>query len=205
MSLDEVKCICTQLQEKLENRIGNLSGACYLFGHLLNKIYTSRGYKSRKVTGSLRLLMSEKCEKRTCDIKYVLYGNRPSDQDYHCDRYKYHTWCEVKINNDTYIIDPSIKYNRKRLSRDSILIHEEIEDVITTANKISPFYKYEENSSLDRYSEWWLQELEMRKPELSQFILKEFGIVPQTASRGSSRNKPCPCGSGKKSKNCCNK
>ena len=129
----------------------NTGGICYLLAHCLNEYLLKLGYKSRKVTGNQALL---KKGKRT---RYVTYGTFEPDNFNSIGHY--HTWCEIDINDITYIIDTSLAYNKSFLRRQGISLSKNIPNSLFSNFKSTYYYKYLEDKSLNHLSEETLAEI----------------------------------------------
>jgi len=68
----------------------------------------------------------------------------------------YHTWCEALVNGTTYIVDPSLKYNKVYLKKHhprKIKISNKIPDVLVSDKKETYLWKYIEDESLENISQ----------------------------------------------------
>ncbi|MCB0752929.1 MAG: hypothetical protein KDC52_15765, partial [Ignavibacteriae bacterium] len=72
----------------------------------------------------------------------------------------YHTWCEVVINNETYIIDPSLKYNKLALKQYfDIKVNNKIPNLVFSKKANTYIYKYIEDISLECQSMSFLKRI----------------------------------------------
>jgi hypothetical protein len=143
-----------QLQKTLENELqGNLSGTCYLIGHCLSEIFKSQGFKSKCVSGTLSLKMHN-------SKKYAKYGASKLKGE---TIGNYHTWCEVIINNQVFIIDPTLKYNIAFLKvYFKIKIDRKIPNIILTSTKKNFYYQYTENNYAEKLSKKFLKKIDKK-------------------------------------------
>lgn len=162
-----LKKVCINLNSELENIVPNYPvGCCYLFGHVLAVGLSNIGLTAIEVTGSL--ILADKHHNK------VVYGSRKykgKDVGY------YHTWCELKWNNDTIIIDPSLKYNRVFLKQHfGIKLEKKTPDIIISKESNTSFYNYLTDSSLSYLSK---NNLKHVNPGLIETLTK---LVSKTTS-----------------------
>ncbi|MCB0745870.1 MAG: hypothetical protein KDC90_00265 [Ignavibacteriae bacterium] len=152
LEYERVEKISLDLQEILEEiYYKSPAGGCYLIGHCLSEILNEYGLVSRKVTGKLALHI-----KNTND-KYAKYGIINLKGHYIGN---YHTWCEVVINNETYIIDPSLKYNKLALKQYfDIKVNNKIPNLVFSKKANTYIYKYIEDISLECQSMSFLKRI----------------------------------------------
>ena len=142
-----LKKISTSLQEVLEASFNNYpSGVCYLTGHVMSEILNRLGYEAFEVTGSFALKSKSK--------KYIIYGDRKLKGVNVGD---YHTWCEVETDEDIYIVDPSLKYNKVTLKSMGYKVDSSIPDTIIATTDNTHFYKYIEDNTRVKYSKSFLE------------------------------------------------
>ncbi|MCR8667939.1 hypothetical protein NO995_09620 [Aestuariibaculum sp. M13] len=138
--------VAKELQKTIEDKsINEPVGACYLYGHCLTEIFGRMGLQSRKVSGKLAILQKKgKC-------RYITYGKLPFKGQ---QVGVYHTWCEVIIDNEVFIIDPSLKSNLNFIQKTfKIKIDRMVEqDVLVTSTSKTYYYKYFEDTSLESAS-----------------------------------------------------
>jgi hypothetical protein len=152
-----------ELQNVIEKKFkGQPVGICYLIGHCLSEIFKKQGYESRKITGTQALLLKNSKNRYikygSSELKGILIGN-------------YHTWCEVDFGADTYIVDPSLKYNLKYLrSFLKIKTHCSIKDILITKTPNSYYFKYKEDTSLELQSLSFLKKI---SKEDIEFIIQK--------------------------------
>lgn len=144
MDTSTLEQIAKKLQKVIEETSSNFpTGTCYLFGHCLNEIFNKQGLTSRKVTGHLALLCQNK--------RHVVYGKLkvkgPNVGDYH-------TWCEVTPDDTTYVVDPSLKYNRVALVEhpDKIKLDRSIPNILISNKLKTHKFAYVEDDSLETHS-----------------------------------------------------
>ncbi|WP_178984168.1 hypothetical protein [Winogradskyella helgolandensis] len=145
--------VAKELQKTIEDEFtNNPVGACYLFGHCLTEIFCRMGLQSRKVSGKLAILQKKG------KAKYITYGKLPVKGE---QVGVYHTWCEVTIDNEVFIIDPSLKSNLgfiKKVFR--IKINPMVDKgIIVTRTARTYYYKYYEDVTLESASNKSLKEL----------------------------------------------
>ena len=71
----------------------------------------------------------------------------------------YHTWCEAIVEGTTYVVDPSMKYNKTYLKKHHprrIKISNEIPDVFVTGHLETYWWKYKEDIRLQHVSQSYL-------------------------------------------------
>lgn len=151
--IKNVEKIVNHLEEVIMEKFGkNLSGTCYLFGHCINEVLTRKSFVSRKVTGKLALLVDNSNKG-----KYAYFGSlnlKGKSIGY------YHTWCEVLIDDDWYVVDPSIKHNKKVIKeKHKITISKNIPGFILSNKMNNYHYKYYEDMTLDNQSLSYLNRL----------------------------------------------
>lgn len=145
--------IAKELQMVMEEKLnGQAVGTCYLSGHCLSIIFNRLGFRSRKVTGKLAILLKNGKSKYATYGRFKLKGKQIGI---------YHTWCEVEVNGETFIVDPSLKanlkYSRKNLG---VKIHSMVEkDTLVTKAFSTYYYKYLEDDSLEVHSNQSLETL----------------------------------------------
>ena len=132
--------IASNLQKNIEDTFSNEpSGICYLTGYCMSEILNKLGYEAKKVTGKLALMYRS-------NKKYAVYGKLNGFRVG-----EYHTWCEVYTEGKTYIVDPSLKYNKKALSYfpEKILLSKSIPDILITTENDTYNWKYIQDDSLE--------------------------------------------------------
>jgi hypothetical protein len=135
-------------QKTLEASVINFPfGTCYLAGYCLSEYFKSIGYESRSVTGNLALIDK--------NGRYYLYGNLNIPKSKRIG--VYHTWCEIFINNEWYILDPTLKYNNVALKSLGAKLNSKIPDILFTKDKNSFAWKYIENENLAKESDQYLE------------------------------------------------
>ena len=138
--------VAKKLQKTIEDKYMNEPiGICYLLGHCLTEIFGRMGFKSRKVSGKLAILQKKG------NGKYITYGKLPLKGE---QVGEYHTWCEVTIGNEVFIIDPSFKSNLSFIQKTfKIKIDPMVGlDVLVTSTPKTYYYKYFENMRLESTS-----------------------------------------------------
>lgn len=136
-------------QKTLENCVPHYpSGSCYLAGYCLAEYFKKIGFESKSVSGSLELI--DKNE------KHIVYGNLKIPKSYNVGYY--HTWCEIFINDEWYILDPSLKYNKVTLTKTNrFILNSKIPDLLFTNDKTTYFWKYIPNENLVKNSNYFLK------------------------------------------------
>ena len=138
-----LEAICKQFTDKLES-ITTIApiGTCYLIGHCLAEGLKKAGYTAREVSGIA-----------------IFKDNRGKNIIYGKSRLKgakiglYHTWCVVKINGQTILLDPSYKYNKIAIKEHyGIKPNRNIPDIIVTDNLIQWNYIFVEDKPAIRIS-----------------------------------------------------
>jgi hypothetical protein len=148
--IDFLEQISKKYQDALELNADNFpSGTCYLAGYCLTKYFNKINFKARSVTGSVALI--DKNE------KYIIYGG-----NFNLKKKEivglYHTWCEVTINGQIYIVDPSLKYNLIFLKKNlKIKLSPKIPPILITTDKETYYWKYIEDNKLINYSDSFLK------------------------------------------------
>lgn len=140
--------IASNLQNSIEDTFANEpTGICYLTGYCMSEILNKMGYESKKVTGKLALMFRN-------NKKYAVYGKLNGLRVG-----EYHTWCEVYADGKTYIVDPSLKYNKKALSYfpEKISLSKSIPDILITTENNKYDWKYIQDDSLESLSLNFLQ------------------------------------------------
>jgi hypothetical protein len=138
--------IAKEFQKVMEEKFkGQTIGSCYLSGHCLSIIFNELGFKSRKVTGRLALLLKKGKN------RYATYGRFALKR---IDIGIYHTWSEVKFNDETFIVDTSLKVNLKFTKKHfRIKFHPMVvRDILVTKSFNNYYYKYREDKSLEKLS-----------------------------------------------------
>ena len=141
--------IAKNLQESIENTFNNEpTGICYLTGHCMTEILNTMGYKNKKVTGKLAL------KYKNMD-KYAVYGKLKGS-----DVGDYHTWCEVYSEGEIYIVDASLKYNKKAL-KDlfNIKLSDKIPNILVTDERNTFNWKYIQEDNLESKSLFFLHKI----------------------------------------------
>ena len=143
----ELLIISSNLQKSIEDTFTNEpTGICYLTGYCMSEILNTMGYKTKKVTGKLAL------KYKKID-KYAVYGKLKGT-----NVGDYHTWCELDSDGRIYIVDPSLKYNKKALKDIfKIKLSDKIPDILVTAESNTYNWKYIQDDSLDTKSLYFLQ------------------------------------------------
>lgn len=144
----ELLKIASNLQKSIEDTFANEpTGICYLTGFCMSEILNTMGYKTKKVTGKLALMYRN-------NKKYAVYGKLNGFRVG-----EYHTWCEVYVDGKTYIVDPSLKYNKKALTYfpEKILLSKSIPDILVTSENNTYNWKYIQEDSLEPLSLNFLQ------------------------------------------------
>jgi hypothetical protein len=139
----------SNLQETIEKTFNNEpTGICYLTGYCMTEILITMGYKTQKVTGKLAL------KYKNID-KYAVYGNLKGS-----NVGDYHTWCEVYSEGKLYIIDPSLKYNKKAL-KDlfNIKLSDKIPNILVTDERNTFNWKYIQEDNLESKSLFFLHKI----------------------------------------------
>lgn len=145
-----------------QTELSESTGICYLTGHILTEYFKSIGYNARKVTGKLCLVNTKG--------KYVTYGRTKIKKSEMVGYY--HTWCEVEMNGEIWIIDPSIKANKRYLKNNcNIKLDKGINDTIITNSQNTYKWKYIEDERLSPLSESWLSSIPR---ELIENILQDL-------------------------------
>lgn len=127
-------------QEIIEERVKPFpSGICYHSAASLHAYFSKIYFESSVVVGDLAML-------NTSD-KFAVYGNMSLKRQENIG--DYHAWCEIVLDDITYIIDPSIKYNKIFL-KDSFKFKtsNKISDVIVSTKRETYHFKYRKNDLL---------------------------------------------------------
>lgn len=112
--------ICEQLLFIMEELFMNTpAGTCYLMGNCLAEGLSNAGILAKEVTGSLIL--------KDTNGRNVVYGSKRFGGT---NVGSYHTWCEVEYDDETLIVDPSVRFNRKFLKANSVKLNPKIPDII---------------------------------------------------------------------------
>jgi len=132
----------SNLQETIEKTFENEpTGICYLTGHCMTEILNTMGYNTKKVTGKLAL------KYKNID-KYAVYGNL---KGYNVG--DYHTWCEVYSDGKIFIVDASLKYNKKGLKDYfKIKLSDKIPSTLVTDETNTYYWKYIQDDNLETKS-----------------------------------------------------
>lgn len=140
MTKKEILEITRKYQENLEELNGTPPyGTCHLAGYSLAAVFNERGYNSRSVTGHLMVL--DKNEKK------ILYSSK--DPTYRRNVGYYHTWCEIVMDGQIYIVDPSFKYNIPFLRKNyRIKVHPKIPPILVTKERHTYYWMYVEDNKL---------------------------------------------------------
>jgi hypothetical protein len=168
-----------ELQAVMEEKLqGQTVGTCYLTGHCLAEIFNRLGFESRKVTGRLALLM------KNGKNKYATYGRFALKRK---DIGIFHTWCEVKINDKTFIVDPSLKANIRFTSKHfKIKFHPMVvSDTLVTDVFNTYYYKYCEDARLEKASNQSLNTLTTDET-INYLINKTVGNIRLSGNRQSA-------------------
>lgn len=141
--------IASNLQESIENTFNNEpTGICYLTGYCMSEILNTMGYKTKKVTGKLALKYKK-------FDKYAVYGKLKGT-----NVGDYHTWCELVSDGRIYIVDPSLKYNKKALKDIfKIKLSDKIPNILVTAESNTYNWKYIQDDSLETKSLYFLHKI----------------------------------------------
>lgn len=132
----------------LENSVSNYPfGTCYLAGFCLSEYFKSIGFEAKSVSGSLAVIDKKE--------KYYVYGNLNIPKSNRIG--VYHTWCEILVDDEWYILDPSLKYNKVALKNFGIKLNPKIPDILFSKDKNSFLWKYIENESLIKESDKFLK------------------------------------------------
>jgi hypothetical protein len=164
INLDEkLNEVCLIYQDILEASTVNYpSGTCYLAGYCISEFLNAIGLESKSVTGSLAIMSKSG--------NYLVYGNLKLPKSERIG--VYHTWCEVLIDNDWYILDPTLKYNIMTLKKAGIKLNSKIPDVLVTKNKDTFLWKYIEDEKLVSTSNEFLNRANNElKKEIVDYIL----------------------------------
>lgn len=152
-------------QKTLESIVANYpSGTCYLAGYCLAEYFKTKGFESKSVTGSLALIDK--------NGKYIVYGNLNIPKSNKIG--SYHTWCEIFINDEWYILDPSLKYNKVTLIKIyRFKLNSKIPDLLFTNDKNTYVWKYIPNENLVKESNNFLEKASIEiKNEVIQSLIK---------------------------------
>ena len=134
-------------QKTLESSVANYpSGTCYLAGYCLAEYFKKKGFKSKSVTGSLALIDK--------NIKYIVYGNLKISKSNNIGNY--HTWCEILINDEWYVLDPTLKYNKTYIKSLGTKLNPKIPDLLFTKDKNTYYWKYIPNDDFLKESNDYL-------------------------------------------------
>lgn len=136
--------VSKRLQEVVEGSFVNYPlGSCYLVGHCMSELLKKWDYESRVVTGELTL--------RTRNGKVVRYGHIRKNGEINVGYY--HTWCEVNICDESFIVDPSLKYIFSALKTyHSLKIISSVPEILISSAMKTNNYQYSEKDSLAKYS-----------------------------------------------------
>ena len=117
------------LNSVLSQQGGNISGTCYLTGHVLTSLFERLGFSSKEISGVLYL--------RNDKGEYMIYGGDELENEGVLIG-NYHTWCEISIDGIEYIIDPGIVYLKKFIKENlKIKLNEKIPPTIISNTKIT--------------------------------------------------------------------
>jgi hypothetical protein len=134
-------------QNTLESNVVNYpSGTCYLAGYCLAEYFKKIGFDSKSVTGSLALIDK--------NGKYIVYGNLNIPKSNRIG--VYHTWCEILIDEEWHVLDPSLKYNKVTLKSFGAKLNPKIPDILFTKDKNTFVWKYVDNENLVKESDFHL-------------------------------------------------
>lgn len=137
----------------LENSIKNYpSGTCYLAGYCLSEYFNKIGIKSKSVTGSLALIDKKE--------NYIVYGNLSIPKSSRIGLY--HTWCEILIDEEWYILDASLKYNKVALKSFGVNLNSKIPDILFTKERNTFIWKYVDNENLVKESNFYLDKVPLQ-------------------------------------------
>lgn len=148
--MEILKSIALRYQSKLEARKNEPFGTCYAAGPCLSNYLNSIGIEARAVTGTLVL--------RDKHGKQIIYGRSQFSKK---NIGMYHTWCEAIVDGTTYIVDPSLKYNKVYLKKHhplKIKISHHIPDVLVTQEKETYWWKFKEDEKLKPLSISYLED-----------------------------------------------
>jgi hypothetical protein len=147
-------------QHVLETLIPEPSGSCYLSAYCLDQYFKKVNIESRNVTGELAMI--DKTGKN-----FICYGNFRNLKGVKVGIY--HSWCEILVDNEWYVIDPSIKFNKQFLKRQmNFKVSPKIPDTILTSEKHSYNWRYVEKQTLSEYPQSYI---EMICPDLKEFLI----------------------------------
>ena len=147
MNIDQLNKLWVDYQEILENLAGNFpTGTCYMSAFCISEFLNLKGISARDVAGNLALINK--------NGKYVIYGNlKLKGQKVG----EYHAWCEAIINDKTYIIDPSLKYNIVFLKKTmGVKLSPKIPLSLITTEKDTYNWKYVEDEKLKSIAKHFL-------------------------------------------------
>lgn len=158
-------------QKIIEERVAPFpSGICYHCAASLHKYFAKLSMHSSVVVGDLALL--------NISDKFAVYGNKMNliKQE---NVGIYHAWCEVEIDENIFIIDPSIKYNRVFLKNQfNFKTSKKVLDVIISKERNKYHYKYRRNDSLISIYEDFLNKIEKGKIDTSSISEELLRIHP---------------------------
>jgi hypothetical protein len=143
------------------------SGTCYLAGYCLSEYFKRLGFESKSVTGSLALIDKKE--------KYIVYGNLNIPKSSRIGLY--HTWCEIFIDDEWYILDVSLKYNKVVLKSFGANLSPKIPDILFTKEKNTFIWKYVPNENLVKESDYFLEKVpDEIKNGIVETLLKNTNI-----------------------------
>lgn len=168
--------ICEQLLFVMEEIFMNTpTGTCYLMGNCLAEGLANAGLVAKEVTGSLIL--------KDTNGRNVVYGAKRFGGT---NVGNYHTWCEVEYDDETLIIDPSVRFNRKYLKAHSVKLNQKTPDIIISNAHNTWLHSYYPDLRLVAQSKHYLDMVDEDVVEhlktvihvraLQQLALLEFGI-----------------------------
>lgn len=124
-------------------------GTCYLIGHCLAEGFKNVGLTAREVTGTA--IYKDKKGNNIIYGKSLVKG---------CNVGFYHTWCELQIDNQNIIVDPSYKYNKLWIRSHNLKLNKNIPDIIITDRPCQWFHTFIEDSSLQALSKYSLSQID---------------------------------------------
>ena len=92
------------LNSVLSQQGGNISGTCYLTGHVLTSLFERLGFSSKEISGVLYL--------RNDKGEYMIYGGDELENEGVLIG-NYHTWCEISIDGIGVLNSTKLQYENE--------------------------------------------------------------------------------------------
>ena len=160
-------------QAIIEESVDDLSGICYHSAASLHHYFSIISVQSEIIVGNLALLNNSD--------KYAVYGDKMNLLKQVIIG-NYHAWCEVILDDRRYIVDPSIKYN-KRFDKKvfKFKTSKMIPDIIISQERETYHRKYVKNDSLISQYEYYISTIPKGYMEInnmsSEIIKRNVGFT----------------------------